>query len=157
MDTALIQNLVTKHEGRRAKVYPDSKGILTIGIGWNLEDRDAQDICNQFGLDLTGLLNGTVLLTDPQIDEIFNFQLNEAITEAKSVLPNFDAMPDKVQAVVVDLLFNMGLPMFNQFHNTILSLKNGDWSAAAENLKESLWFHEVGTRATDDVGILESA
>ena len=157
MDQTLIENLIAKHEGRRAKVYPDSRGIPTIGIGWNLTDKDSQDICDHFGLSLPGLLDGSILLTDAQIDEVFDYQLHEAISEAMSILPNFNTMPDTVQAVVVDLLFNMGLPRFSQFYNTILSLKNGNWEAAAENLRHSLWYTQVGHRAVEDCAMLEAA
>lgn len=157
MDQVFIENLIAKHEGRRATVYKDTRGILTIGIGFNLEDGDAQDICDHFGLNIAALKNGTALLTNPQIDEIFQYQFTEATSEAMVLLPNFTTMPDKVQAVVVDLIFNMGPTRFSEFHDTIQALKSGKWVAAAQHLKESLWYTQVGDRAVEDCGLLMAA
>lgn len=157
MDQVFIENLIARHEGRRAAVYDDTEGVPTIGIGWNLLDADSQDICDHFGLDLSGLKDGTILLTNAQIDEVFDYQLNEAVSEAMVFFPNFVTMPNNVQAVIVDLLFNMGPTRFSQFHNTISALKSGNWTAAAAGLKASKWFTQVGGRAVEDCDLLLAA
>jgi GH24 family phage-related lysozyme (muramidase) len=157
MNRVLIEQLLVKHEGRRNKVYPDSRGILTIGIGFNLEDGDARDICDHYGLDLAALKSGTATLTDQQIDEIFDYQLTEAISESMSILPNFNQMPDTVQAVVVDMTFNLGLTRFSKFVSTIGQLKQGNYKQAAIDAKASLWAQQVPHRAADDIALLNAA
>lgn len=157
MDRTFTENLVTKHEGRRNKVYKDSLGILTIGIGWNLQDPSSADICEHFGLNLKSLKAGTEVLTDPQIDEIFDYQLTEAISEANGFFPNFNSMPDTVQAVVVDMLFQLGPTRFAKFVSTIGMFKVGNWKQAAIDIQNSLMAKQTPNRVADNVAILNAA
>lgn len=157
MNRQMIEQLVQKHEGRRTAVYLDTMGHPTIGIGWNLDGAGAADICDHYGINLADLREGKEILTETQIDEIFDCQLTEVISQANRLLPNFPTMPDTVQSVVCDLLFNMGVTRFSKFVSTIGQLKRGDWKQAAGDLRSSLWFHQVKSRGTDNVGILESA
>lgn len=152
----MIEQLVQKHEGRRSVAYLDTMGNPTIGIGFNLNSSEAKDICDHYGLDLEKLKAGTETLTETQIDEIFDYQLTAVISQANSILPNFNAMPDGVQAVVCDLIFNLGITRFSKFVSTIGQLKAGNWKQAAGDLRSSLWFHQVKSRGTEDVAILES-
>lgn len=157
MNRTMIEALVTKHEGRRAAVYPDSKGIPTIGIGWNLEDAESALICSYYALDLAKLKSGAATLTEAQIDEVFAYQLDETIAAAMKLLPKFLAMPNVVQAVVVDMIFNMGAPAFSEFDATIAALNAGNWKLAATHAEQSLWAREVPSRAKDDVELLQTA
>jgi lysozyme len=157
VNRTFIEQLITKHEGTRLSVYEDTEDNLTIGIGFNLDSGDAARICGMFGIDYAGVTSGTVILTVPQVLEIFQYQLNIVIGQAIQVFSNFSTMPDNVQAVICDVIFNIGIGEFNKFVNTIASLKAGNWVAAAANLKDSDWYNEVGTRGTDDVALLEAA
>lgn len=155
MNRQLIEQLVTKHEGRRSHVYTDTVGKPTIGIGWNLDNPDSVEICDHYGLSLGELKAGTVSLTDAQIDEVFSYQLTEAIGVTQKLFPNFDTMPDNVQAVICDMVFNMGEPAFSQFHATIAALNDGDWKLAAQHALQSLWAKQVPHRAADDAQLLQ--
>jgi lysozyme len=156
MDRILIEDLITRHEGRRASVYKDTEGNLTIGCGFNLDADNASAICSMFGLNWRNLRNGSASLTDDQIDEIFEYQVNKAIGGALTLLPNFQNMPDQAQAVVVDQIFNLGLAGFSEFHLEIAALKAGDWAEAAAQMKDSDWYDQVPNRAKDDIALLES-
>lgn len=157
MNWTLIENLIRKHEGVRNSVYTDSQGHLTIGIGWNLDDPDAAFMCSHFGLYLPDLRNGTMILSDAQIEEVFDYQVRSTISSAMKLLPNFLMMPDEVQAAVCDMVFNLGEPKFAQFHVMIAALSNGDWKGAAAAAGDSLWARQVPNRAKDDISILEAA
>lgn len=157
MDRAFIENLIIKHEGRRSKVYPDTEGNPTIGIGFNLNSSEAQDICDHFGLSMEELKNGTATLSDAQIKEIFDYQLGEVIIQARGLFPSFDAMPNNVQAVICDMTFNMGLPTFKQFKRMIAALNINDWKQAAIAAGQSKWAMQVGSRSVEDIGLLNAA
>ncbi|MGH7594681.1 MAG: glycoside hydrolase family protein [Gemmatimonadales bacterium] len=150
-----ITELIEQHEGRRNRVYLDPRGIPTIGVGWNLNDPDSDVIAGHFGLDLANLKSG-VTLTDAQIDEVRNYQINEATLAAKRIFPNFDMMPANPQAVIVDMIFNLGEPRFSQFVNTIAQLKAGNWKQAAIDAGNSLWAKQVPNRAKDDIALLNA-
>lgn len=153
----MIAELIEKHEGRRKTVYKDSRGILTIGVGWNLEDSESDVIAGHFGLDLADLKAGTLSLTDDQINQVRDFQINEAILAAKRYFPNFNTMPANPQAVIVDMIFNLGETRFSKFVSTIAQLKAGNWKQAAIDAGNSLWAKQVPHRAADDIALLNAA
>lgn len=156
MNDTFVRMLITKHEGFRRLVYHDSRGKSTIGIGFNLNDPTAAATCQAHGLDLQALMNGTAIsLSDAQA--VMADQILNAKFEALKLIPNFNTLPDNAQAVVVDMLFNMGLPVFSEFHGTIAALKAGNCQQASLQMKNSAWYHEVGSRGLEDVSLMESA
>lgn len=154
---SFTSDLIKRHEGLRLSLYKDTAGLRTIGYGLNLDAKGSRAICCLCGLDYDGLLSGTVDLTQEQADAIFAHHLESVETQAGMTFKNFPTMPANVQAVIADLIFNMGWAGFLGFHKAILALKNGDWTAAADELVDSLWFKQVGTRATEDVALLRGA
>lgn len=148
--------LIQRHEGIRLHVYDDTKGLQTIGVGFNLNAAGAPSICAQLGIDYEGLKSGAVSLTNDQADAVFQYQLGMVQSAAARIFPNYGAMPEKVRAVVCDLLF-MGEGAFLTFHKAIAAFKAGNWKGAADELVDSLWAKQVGTRATEDVAILRVA
>jgi lysozyme len=152
-----MEQLIGGHEGNRLSVYTDSRGIFTIGVGFNLEAADAPHICGLFGIDYAGILYGTIDLTQAQVDEIFQYQLSMVIGQAMQIFPTFATMPDAVQAVICDQIFDLGLAGFTEFKNEIASLKAGNYTQAAKDALDSEWAKQVPTRAADDARLLEAA
>lgn len=148
--------LIRRHEGLRLEAYRDPAGKLTVGYGFNLDAGDAKAICGVLKLDYEAIRNGSEI-TEAQADAILDLQLGMVNAQAKTLFPNFGQMPCDVQAVVQDLIFNLGLGGFMKFKDTISSLKAGDWSGAADNLEHSLWHRQVGTRGIEDVALLRGA
>lgn len=156
MHVQLIYSLIERHEGRREKAYKDSVGKLTIGVGWNLDDPDSDVIASHFDLDLADLKSGKSGLNDDQITQVRDYQINEAILAAKRIFPNFDTMPENPQAVIVDMIFNLGETRFSKFVSTIGQLKSGNWKQAAIDAKASLWAKQAPARAAEDIALLNA-
>lgn len=156
-DPLFTQQLITKHEGFRARVYPDSDGKATIGIGFNLDDPTAEATCQRHGLSLAELLNGTAMITYSTAQVIRDEKIANAEIEARGLIPNWDDLPADAQAVVADMLYNMGDPVFEEFHGTIAALKAGNCKQASVQMKNSAWYREVGSRGVEDVSLMESA
>lgn len=112
---------LTKHEGERLQMYADSKGILTIGIGHNLEER--------------GISPAVCAL-------MFQEDIAESIEDAETAFPWYRDLNEPRQAVIVDLIFNMGLPRFLGFKKTIRFIENELYHSASEELKDSKWCRE---------------
>ena len=53
-----VSKMIERHEGKRNRVYSDSVGIPTIGIGFNLNRADATDRLKSLGLDYNKVRNG---------------------------------------------------------------------------------------------------
>ncbi|WP_348269761.1 glycoside hydrolase family protein [Edaphobacter paludis] len=149
-------SLIRRHEGLRLEAYKDTVGKLTVGYGFNLDAPAAKALCASLKLDYDAIRNGGSI-TEAQADAILDLQLGMVNAQAKTLFPNFNQMPADVQAVVQDLIFNLGLAGFSKFNQTIAALKAGDWPGAADHLTDSLWFKQVGSRAVEDVALLRAA
>lgn len=125
-DLLLIQ--LKRHEGTgpmrngRFMPYEDSKGILTIGWGRNLRANGVRE-------------SEAVTMLDNDLDD--------AIRECFEQLPWFRSLDTVRQAVVSELMFNMGWPTFSQFINTLKAIGQHDFARAAMGLRQSKWYHDV--------------
>jgi lysozyme len=120
-----ITKLLTLHEGWRNKMYKDSKGIWTIGIGHNLRDNP---------------------ISDRAVRVIFEDDLNDHAAEAFKTYPWAAEMDEVRQGAFIDLYFNMGGSVIAQFKNTLAAMKVGNWEATALGLEQSAWYGQVGNR-----------
>ena len=51
------------------------------------------------------------------------------------------------QAVLIDMMFNLGSPRFKQFKKMIQALEDNDYSRASFEMLDSKWAVQVGNRA----------
>lgn len=123
-----IYDLLKKHEGIKLKPYKDSLGILTIGIGRNLDD---------VGISMAEA--NTMLYTDVSV----------AVQECMKEFSWWRPLSEVRQTVIVDMVFNMGIEKFKTFHNTIAALSIGDFNRASEQMLDSVWAKQVGDRAVE--------
>jgi len=121
-DYAAMVARVREHEGYRRFPYRDTKGILTIGIGRNLD---------HVGVDET---EAAYLLAR---------DLRRAEAKAAAVVPGFDALDGPRQAAFVELAFNLGAARLAQFTRMLAATAERDWPRAAAELLDSAWATQV--------------
>lgn len=132
----LLERLLIRHEGLRLKPYKDTLGKTTIGIGRNLDDvgiseEEALDLCDN--------------------------DIAVATREALDSLHNWFALCGYVrQAVIVSMIFNMGIQRFLGFKKMIAACESGDWDMAAHEMVNSEWANQVGERATELANMLST-
>jgi GH24 family phage-related lysozyme (muramidase) len=146
-------------------VYKDSKGIPTIGHGFNLRRHDAREKIESLGLDYDKVLRGQQSLNKEQIDQLFRGDVVQSISDARQYLPNFDDHPPMVQKIISDMTFNMGLTRMNKFKGLRQALMNGDYQRAADEMKYSNadtkdklsgYYKDTGRRAKQLVKAMEA-
>jgi len=134
-------------EDRRNDVYPDSKGIPTVGIGHNLIANPKKDIPPVIGFRIS----------DARIDELFAEDSKDAIYMAQNIFHDvFDSWPDNRKAGVVDLIFNMGAHTFLTFGPTIAHMRAGEWEDVARHLEGTKWYKDVKRRGPRVVSLLRA-
>lgn len=148
-----IYNFIKEHEGYRPRVYIDTVGKPTVGIGLNLTRPDARTLLSSVGANYDNVLNGTSALTDQQIKEIFKMTLSIAYKDAKKFLPNYDGLPKNIKLAVLDLSFNLGYPGLSKFVKLKAAIEQGNYAAAANEVKNSKWATQVGRRLTSIVNL----
>lgn len=130
---ALRQQLID-HEGLRLKIYVDTVGKRTIGVGRNLDDKG---------------------ITQAEALHLLDNDLWECITDLVG-FEWFERLDPVRQRALVDMRFNLGPTRFRTFHRTLLALANGQYGVAADGMLASKWASQVGRRATRLAGMVRS-
>ena len=160
--------LITRHEGKKACVYLDTKGIKTIGVGYNMQNKDAPEVFKEIGADYKKFENGPVTkrkvpcncssvpcLTEEQIEDLLGISLKTAIADARKVIATFDSLCCPVQNVMVDMSFTLGGPGFANFTTFAYLVTRQYWKAAGDDLTVSKWCMQQATsRCMEDAGIV---
>lgn len=150
-----LENFIAPFEGGYiGKAYKDSKGIWTIGVGFNLQRQDADKILASIGASKKELIAGRQTLNKSQMSALFKENLKTAINDAHSWIPNLSSLPKEVQLICIDMSFNMGGPTLRTFINTGQKIKAGKFSEAADLLETSRWYKQVGNRSKHHVSVL---
>lgn len=119
-DAQRLQRQLESDEGRRALPYRDSKGILTIGIGRNLESRG---------------------LRQKEIDFLFQNDVKDLQEGLTAALPWVSRL-DPVRAnALLDMAF-MGVPRLLGFSKMLTALREARWEDAAREALDSKWARE---------------
>lgn len=134
MNRERLKNLLILHENLKLKVYKDSLGIETIGVGRNIRDKGIS-------------LNTALQMLDEDIDECY---------EDLQTFSWFNALDDIRQEVLLDMRFNLGPTRFRGFKNTLRAVEEGRYSDAASSMLASKWAKQVKTRATRLAKMMET-
>ena len=124
MATVVRETLVEdikKEEGYRSSVYLDTLDKPTIGYGFLIDTLELQeDIC----------------------ELILMRKLEKLIKNIKFNFKWFDDMPDKVQDVIINMCYQLGVSGVSKFKKTIQFIKNKQWDRASVEMLDSKWARE---------------
>ena len=124
MATVVRESLVEdikKEEGYRSSVYLDTLQKPTIGYGFLIDTLELQeDIC----------------------ELILMRKLEKLIKSIKFNFKWFDDMPDKVQDVIINMCYQLGVSGVSKFKKTIQFMKNKQWDRASVEMLDSKWARE---------------
>lgn len=142
---------VAQWEGFRAKPYKDSRGLLTVGYGTLLH---GQPEAQRWYDSITA--NGTKPLTAEAAQQRMQADIAAAIANARRLQPGFDRLDPQAQAVVVDMVYNLGPAGFSKFKKTRSAFERGDYTEAAKEMQDSKWYRQVGRRSQHHVPLVAS-
>lgn len=161
--------MIIRHEGKKECVYLDTKGIKTIGVGYNMQNKEAPAVFASIGADYNKFISGPVTkwnvpckcsyvpcLNEGQIEELLDISLKTAIADAQKVIPTFTSLCCPVQNVMVDMSFTFGGPGFAKFTTFSKLVGRQYWKAAGDDLTVSLWCVQATSRCMEDANIVRS-
>lgn len=108
--------------------YRDSKGILTIGFGYNLE-------AHGLPLDI--------------VERLLMQKVLDAYHTLERQFPGFIDLDEVRQSVLTDMAYNMGPLFWKSWPIFVSQIQRGDWEAAARNMRSTKWYNDVGPRRAD--------
>tara|TARA_Y100000385_G_scaffold291005_1_gene366665 strand:+ start:52303 stop:52749 length:447 start_codon:yes stop_codon:yes gene_type:complete len=125
-------------EGVEYVIYNDHLGYPTFGVGHLVLESD-----EEFGRAV-----GTPV-DEERVRACFERDLDTAISECNTLYGegNFDGLPDTVQQILVNMMFNMGRPRLSKFKKMNAAVLEGDWKIAAVEGRDSRWYDQVTNRA----------
>ena len=123
------------HEGVEKKVYLDTEGIETIGVGRNLKERG---------------------LSEEEIDYLLNSDIRICIKELRENFNWFKDLDIIRQRVLIDMMFNLGMPRLKGFVNMLSALEKGNWLDATDEMLNSKWAKQVGSRSSRLAEMMET-
>jgi lysozyme len=168
---AEVRRRIAINEGLRLTMYYDTVGVPTIAYGFNLENANAKTILQKAGVtDIAGVLAGKTALTQAQADSTFDQMLPGYVAGARGTLgPGvFDNLSDARRFVIVDMTYNLGVGGWLGFPSaraainaavaaTDTATKRAQYNKAADQMKDSAWYTQVGNRAKRNVAMMRSS
>lgn len=129
---------IKSHEGYRNHLYRDPlfPEIITGGYGHNFSEEMDYKLANL-------ILIFDFRRAEENIEKIFDKELLNKIS-------------CEHYYVLVELMFQLGLPRFKQFKKMITAINKEDFKEAANELRDSLYYRQVKNRAEELAHILES-
>lgn len=133
-----IKDDLRKDEGLSLKVYQCPAGKRTIGYGWNIEANPLPKFI-EFYLAQHGEI------TLEMAEYLLDLSLTIAIESAKKIIPmkTWGALSLNQRAVVVEMIFNMGVGTFLTFKRFRQALNEGKLGDAVAELMDSDWYRGV--------------
>lgn len=118
-------------EGFSSGPYRDTRGILTIGYGLNLEDG----------------------ITLDEADWLLRHRVEKTLTHLR-LEPYWVGLDEVRQGVLMNMVYNLGWPRFSLFAKLREALREGDYTRAAAEMKDSAWYGQVGKRSARLVSMM---
>ena len=136
MDMSRLLESVKKHEGYRNKVYLDSLGKRTVGVGHLcVEDfwEDGKEYEEKF------------LLT------ILEHDLKSAIKSAERLCSDCPDLDDLAKEIIVEMVFQLGKTGVKKFRNFWKALRNDppNYEKASIEMLDSRWASQTPGRAKE--------
>ncbi len=123
-------------EGVKYEIYLDHLGLPTFGIGHLVLESDPEH----------GQPVGTAVSED-RVNECFARDVDVVLEECKKLLPSFEVLPEEVQLIIANMMFNMGRPRLSKFKNFLAAVAISNWQEAANQMVNSRWYRQVTNRA----------
>lgn len=119
-----LREQLSRDEGRRNRVYTDTVGKMTVGVGRNISDR---------------------AFSEDEIDRMLDNDM-AMVRGQLATLPVYAGLDPVRQGVLENMCF-MGFERLLGFKKFFAALEVKDWTAASAEMLDSKWALQVGPRA----------
>ena len=140
-----LRQEIQNDEGRVNSVYLDHLSLPTIGIGHLIKESDPE-----YGLPV-----GTIV-DDERINELFDQDIKVTLSECEQLYGNFNDLPEEVQKILANMMFNLGRPRLSKFKKLCKAVADRDWQECAIQMENSRWHKQVTNRANRLISRMKS-
>ena len=136
MDIEKLREEIKYDEGSVNEIYLDHLGLATFGIGHLVTEWD-----EEYGWEI-----GTPVSED-RCNEVFDSDIQIVLADCEQLYPDFNELPEEVQRIIANMMFNMGRPRLSKFKGMKAGVDARDWNKAADEMVDSRWYRQVTNRA----------
>ena len=136
MDIDKLREEIKYDEGSVNEIYLDHLGLATFGIGHLVTEWD-----EEYGWEV-----GTPVSED-RCNEVFDSDIQIVLSDCQHLYPDFNDLPEEVQRIIANMMFNMGRPRLSKFKGMKAGVDARDWNKAADEMVDSRWYRQVTKRA----------
>tara|TARA_A200000113_G_scaffold26746_1_gene22498 strand:- start:3695 stop:4138 length:444 start_codon:yes stop_codon:yes gene_type:complete len=136
MNIEQLKKDLIEDEGVKHEIYLDHLGLPTHGIGHLITEWD-----EEYGKPV-----GTPV-SEERVNQCFEVDVQGTIKECKLLYNDFDDLPEEVQLIIANMMYNMGRPRLSRFHKMKKAVDNRDWYEAAYEMTDSKWAKQVPNRS----------
>ena len=136
MDLVKLREQLEIDEGVKYDIYLDHLGYPTFGIGHLITEDDPE-----YGQPV-----GTEVSKE-RVEEAFEKDCEWVVRDCHKLYDNFDDLPEEVQQIVANMMFNLGYPRLSAFKGMKAGVDSQNWNEAADQMVDSRWYRQVGVRA----------
>jgi len=150
MNIEQLREELKEDEGCKYEIYLDHLGLPTHGIGHLITEWD-----EEYGKEV-----GTPV-SEERVNNCFQTDVHGTIEECKKLFDTFDDLPEEVQLILCNMMFNMGRPRLSKFVKFRAAIDSNDWLECAIQMEDSRWHKQVTNRANrlikrmEDLGVKE--
>ena len=140
-----LRQEIQNDEGRVNSVYLDHLNLPTVGIGHLIKESDPE-----YGLPV-----GT-MVDDERVNELFDQDIKVTLSECEQLYGNFNDLPEEVQKILANMMFNLGRPRLSKFKKLCKAVADRDWQECAVQMEDSRWHKQVTNRANRLISRMKS-
>ena len=149
------ESFIFEEENLRTKVYKDSQGYTTIGVGRNLDTNPL----SKEELQMLGKNSQEEVIrdgiTEEQAIRLFKSDLSKAYKKAEKEFKDFESLPEGAKTAIINMMYQLGsIDKFKLFKKHI---NNRDWGMAAKALKKSNYYRQTPKRVGKLIKMLTPA
>ena len=143
MNLERLMESVKQHEGYRNKVYLDTLGKRTVGVGhlctedWWEDDKEYEE---EF------------------LMKILEEDLQEAIEGASTLMLQYDCsdIDEKAHEILIEMVFQLGMTGVSKFKNMWKALSEHNYTGASYEMLDSKWAKQTPNRAKSMAELMKS-
>ena len=136
MNVEQLRDTLKVDEGCVNSIYLDHLNLPTLGIGHLINEWD-----EEYGKPV-----GTPV-SEERVNELFDKDIEITIDECEQLFGNFQELPEEVQQILANMMFNLGRPRLSKFRKLCKAVAEKNWQECAAQMHDSKWRTQVPNRA----------
>ena len=136
MNVEQLRDTLKVDEGCVNSIYLDHLNLPTLGIGHLINEWD-----EEYGKPV-----GTPV-SEERVNELFDKDIEITIEECEQLFGNFQELPEEVQQILANMMFNLGRPRLSKFRKLCKAVAERNWQECAAQMHDSKWRTQVPNRA----------